>query len=215
MRRFAALCVVVGVVFSVGSVWAEDYNPPPWRDGGNTTFSGWGFDDGSFELVPPDWFNANPGVSQMPTFSIENDPPNTSWVASHQGASGVWRLESPSNITIDIENYDLPNPIKEIWMQITYQAIGDGEPFIVTNPGWSSLTTSDVQVSEGSPDFLNVTYHIIIEPNPLRETIWIQPLDCTLYIDQIVIDTICTVPEPATICLFGLGALALLRKRKA
>jgi hypothetical protein len=211
MRRFAALCVVVGVVFSVGSVWAEDYNPPPWRNGENTTFSGWGFDDSSFDLVAPDWFNANPGVSGMPTFSIENDPPDTLWLPSHEGASGVWRLESPSNITIEVENYDLPNPIKEIWLQITYQSSG-GEPFIVTSPMWSEVSSSDPQANG---NFLNLTLHITLEPNPAHETIWIQPLDCTLYIDQIVIDTICTVPEPATICLFGLGALALLRKRKA
>ena len=33
------------------------------------------------------------------------------------------------------------------------------------------------------------------------------------FVDQIVIDTIC-IPEPVTVCLLGLGALALLRKRR-
>jgi hypothetical protein len=213
MRRFAAFCVVLGLILIVNSAWAEDYNPPPWRDGDLTTRSVWEFTDGSFELVAPDVFAANPGVSSLPTFSIDNDPPSTVWVPSHQGATGVWRLESPGDITIDIENYDIHNPIKEIWIQMTYQALGDGQPFIVTNPMWSEEPTTSDPADNGN--FLNLTFHLTLEPNPARETIWIQPLDCTLYIDEIVVDTICTVPEPATICLFGLGALALLRKRKA
>ena len=45
------------------------------------------------------------------------------------------------------------------------------------------------------------------------EEIWIRPAECTTYIDELVIDTIC-VPEPATIFLLGLGGMALLRKRR-
>jgi hypothetical protein len=212
MKRVATILAVLTVLLLLNTTWAEDYNPPPWRDGENTTRSVWEFTDGSFELVAPDLFSANPGVSALPTFSIDNNPPSTMWVPSHQGASGVWRLESPGDITIEIENYDVVNPIKEIWMQMTYQALGDGEPFIFSDPLWSTSTTSD---PEANGDFLNLTFHLTIEPNPARETIWIQPQDCTLYIDQIVIDTICTVPEPATVCLLGLGGLVLLRKRRA
>ncbi|MHC4646467.1 MAG: PEP-CTERM sorting domain-containing protein [Planctomycetota bacterium] len=61
-------------------------------------------------------------------------------------------------------------------------------------------------------DYWNITYHIILEPNPASETIWVQPRDCTLYIDEIVVDTICT-PEPGTLLLLGLGGMVLLRRR--
>jgi hypothetical protein len=212
MRSSLVVLAIFGIVFAFGTARAEDYNPPTWRGEDNTTTSVWEFDvDGSYNLVAPDSFLANPGGIGAPTFSIEYDPPDTVWNETWDGADGVWRLESPSNITIVIPNYDLDNPIKEIWMQITYQSSGGGEPYIYTNPLYDSEpTTSDPQVNG---NYLNLTYHIIIKPNPTEETIWIQPLDCTLYIDEIVIDTIC-VPEPTTICLLSLGGLLVLRKRR-
>jgi hypothetical protein len=211
MRRLAVVSAVVGVMLVVNAAWAEDYNPPPWRGGENTTSAQWLFNDASYDLVAPDVFSSNPTLAAG-TFSIEYDPPDTVWLSSWNGASGVWRLESPSNITMEIPNFDNDGLQKEIWMQLTYIADGAGEPFIYTDPLFSGEVTTSDPVADGL--YWNITYHIIIEPNPASETIWIQPLDCTLYLDQIVIDTICTVPEPATICLFGLGALALLRKRK-
>ena len=69
---------------------------------------------------------------------------------------------------------------------------------------------SDVQL-DNNYDIL--TPLITIEPHPDLETIELRPNDCTMYIDQIIVDTIC-IPEPATICLFGFGGLAILKKRR-
>ena len=47
-----------------------------------------------------------------------------------------------------------------------------------------------------------------IEPNPTQEFISIDHLNYGVGISEVVIDTIC-IPEPATLCLFGLGGLVL------
>ncbi len=68
---------------------------------------------------------------------------------------------------------------------------------------------------------INSDWSVLVEdwriiPNPSSEsfTIWAGYEGGTLsLISEVVVDTIC-VPEPATICLLGLGGL-LLRKRRA
>ena len=50
-------------------------------------------------------------------------------------------------------------------------------------------------------------------PNPESETITIDVAWCTV-IDQIVVDTECIVPEPATLSLLGLGGLAFVIRRR-
>jgi hypothetical protein len=99
---------------------------------------------------------------------------------------------------------------------LTYQAdsIGQGiAPVFLTDPSLSgsALLVDQHALGDG---YFHETYSIIIEPNPDFETIWIQPRNCTFYIDELVIDTISRVPEPMTISLLGFGVLGLLRKRK-
>ncbi|MHC4155417.1 MAG: hypothetical protein ACYST6_10920 [Planctomycetota bacterium] len=65
---------------------------------------------------------------------------------------------------------------------------------MLTNPGGLTIVSDPILMG----DHYYVTYDITISPNPPSEVIVIQPNAC----------------EPVTVCFLGLGALALLRKRR-
>ena len=208
MKKSLLVFAALVAVLMVSTAGAEDLNPPPWDRGGeNTTYQRWEFGDSSLN-PPPEEDVQNP--LGTPVCTIPDTWPNTAHLASYLDMGGVWRLESPDDIWITIQNYDNENPLKYIWMQITYASEEGAQPLVLTNPGYTDIVVSD-PILLGEHWY--VTYDITIEPNPPSEVIVIQPDACTTYIDEIVIDTIC-VPEPVTVCFLGLGALALLRKRR-
>ncbi len=195
----------VALVAAAGVALADDYNPPDWRGQENTTFQRWEFGDE----------NPNPAPDLLdnplgdPTLQVAGSAPFTLWLAQDSDRSGVWKFEDYVQITI--QNFDEQRPYKEIWIQLTYSA--DADPLISTVPG-STGGDAPIDKEQVGTLYWHATYSLRIEPNPDQETIYIQPRNCTTFIDEIVIDTIC-VPEPLTVCLLGLGGLALLRKRRA
>lgn len=211
MRRSCTwlVCLIVSCL-SFQAVVANDIVIPPWRGQPGTTFAEWTFSDSSPTPLPvlEDNPNGSSSTNVYPGVGQE-------WWDVWGGRQGVWPLSG--TIEIEIPNYDVANPYKDIWIQLTWapQAL-DTVPYV-----WEKLTGTDATVvgeimldPTGEPppaddNWYHTTYEIHLEPNPSVE---IVRIDGAIMVDQIVIDTICA-PEPASLLVLAVGGLMLRKKR--
>ena len=125
------------------------------------------------------------------------------------GRLGVWHADI-TQLTITVPNNPIPNEYKEVWVEVGFRG-NLVEWGILDPPAGATLLGSTVNAAGGGWQVLNIGWEI--RPNPDSETIFLEFWDSGADVDYVIVDTIC-VPEPTTICLLGLGGLALLRKRK-
>ena len=110
-------------------------------------------------------------------------------------------------VLLKIPNRPEPQPYKEIWVEAGFT--GELVNLGVTTFGGDTVCEPIFE----APNIISWQ----IEPNPDREDIYFTILPNVqtgpqIYLDWVRVDTIC-IPEPATICLLGLGCLLLRRKR--
>jgi len=199
MEKLAFLCMVV--TLTAGSMaFADDVAIPTWRYANGSTYQVWEFSDDNSTPVPDVVYNpyGDPLLQVNTSYGWE---------------AGAWALSG--EIDILIPNFPEIRPEKWIQIQLTWKA-ADNDPFLLDDPliaigPFDSMTISRYDDDQIVPGCIHSIYDIVIRPNPAEEWIAIKG---DIWVDELVIDTIC-VPEPATICLFGLGALTLLRKRRA
>ncbi|MGH7242414.1 MAG: hypothetical protein ACREJD_03230 [Phycisphaerales bacterium] len=195
----AVLAAVVGVAAS--SAFADDLNPPPWRGQPDTTFQHWGFLPNSPSGAPDSGLN-NPNGTPIMTPSdggVFYDP-------TFGDRIGVWGVTGGS-LRFHIPNDNDPDAIaKFIWIQVTWQ----GQAL----PGISGVSSTDHDFSlVGDPHtdplgggWNHTTWQFSLKECPEFEDVFLSnndPTGAPLFIDQVVIDTICIVPAP------GVGAIAL------
>lgn len=214
MRSMSVTLALLLVVSGYTAAVADDIYPPAWRGQPGSTMQEWLFSNSIPDPIAD--INNNPYGNP-----IAHPRPGTGqeWVDEWGGRQGIWPLSG--TILFDIPNTPVPNPYKEIWVQITWaKQVTSSTPGVVAFlPGGPDIASTLVREIPLAPTgalspsdmWYHSTYKIRIEPNPAFEHVYITG---TLLVDQVVIDTIC-VPEPATLAMLGLGGLVMIRRRKA
>lgn len=218
MKRLVAVIAILALCSNVYGTLIELGPGPTWRGDIGSTYQAW-----SFSAFPNDRTDIAPDPGEMQndfggaTLGVTDVAITTMHMPGYNGRSGVWKIMSNDMMYIDIQNTENnePDTWKEIWLQIIYADPG-GPGFdvpIVTQPGYE-FDSFERESRQGLEDgYLLDTYRIILDPNPSEERIILMAIQENIYISAVAVDTKC-IPEPASICLLGVGVLGLLRKRR-
>jgi len=205
-ESFFLSCIITVFITSVASAC---YKP---QCTGAYTLQTWNFDTLTNPTLPESYDNIY-GTPTAELSTPQTPPDYFGWMDVVDGRQGVWTGD-PLAITLTIPNQPIPNAYKEIWLEMDFQAVLE----------WINITPSPVEASVVEEIFRDIstvdcqwsklTIGWRIYPNPLEETICLSITGTGGMVDYITVET-CCIPEPATITLFSLGALVLLKgKRK-
>lgn len=201
------LCSAIALsvfVFSSTLSLADDLTPPLYRGNPLSVHAHWNYVPGSTILNLTSWSSvddSDPTTTLYPNFT-----PNPQIIPS----AGFYQFQIPNWI----DNL----PVKYLRLQLAWGGTTQS-PLTISSQGLDGVNPVAATVTFAStPQILTSGvyqyFDLEYQPNPDFERVNVQ-LPANNYLTQVVIDTVSTVPEPATTSLLGLGAVALIqRKRK-
>jgi len=220
-RVFAVVLFASFVLAVTVSVSAEDLLPPGWRGDANSTLQIWEFSDDT-NPAPADVDQNSYGDPEATIYgNFELPLRDTRWLAEDMGHHGVWKIGT--SMGLSIPNDPELRELKQIRLQVTYDGgcSPDLSPEIDVVASDNAVITEFQLVQQTALDnvYTHAVYDLELRPNPSDEVVWILPRYDNVYVDEVVIDTIC-VPEPSTLLLLVVGAAGILvyvlkRKRLA
>lgn len=200
--RLMAIALIL--TLATHTILADDLNPPPYRGGPLSVFSEWQLLPGTVILNQTQWNT----VGQAP------------WILSPVPVSTQVTPTSPGLYDFQLPNWKDNMQIKYMRVQLSWQN-GPATPVNVLSQAiWANQSILGNIVFASTPA-LNTSgtgwyqyFDLTFQPNPEWERVQVQ-LPAGSLMTQTVIDTVSTVPEPATVAVLGFGGLMLRRARKA
>jgi hypothetical protein len=240
-KKFAVLVVlsmVLGLASSAGAVWFDNFEsyalntapiPSPWEadpigfDGMKISQLGYGGSQGAVQMVPPQywcvqWRATGSGETVSQVYGkvyADSGPASWSYGSLYLSDSKYTNVDP---VWVEAVSYDSPSDLRMRIETDDYEGGVFQNYHIATVTGISFDTWYDIRMTISGNQALG-EYKAASSPT------WLTIGTVTLFDDfgdgyvgmrelyGTRLDDVGYVPEPATICLLGLGGLALLRRK--
>ena len=196
---------------------ASVYSSPVWRWDDRTTFEQWSFSSWNYGPLEPDTDPIWNNDYGKPMLFVDSA---SQWSESVDQHSGVWALGGETFLEIpnspQVQDAQVQD-VKEIWIELVWKAAGrtylPDKPIIGidTDVGIDRMELFDREDTSLNSGWILTTYKYNIWPNPTKE--WIT-IGGDIYLDRVVVDTYCGIPEPCTLAMLGLGAVLAARLKR-